>query len=150
MTEKLADYELEAWQALLHTYNQVTAVLEAELRAEQGLTLNQYDVLLRLARAQEPALRMTQIAERLFCSPSGVTRVVDGLVALGLVERERSTEDARVVLARLSDKGRRKIKQAAQTHLRGIQEHFSGPLTESQLREVTAGLQVICGRHVPH
>lgn len=150
MTERLADYELDAWQALLHTYHQVMDVLERELKAEQGLTLAQYDVLLRLARAREPALRMTQIADRVLVSPSGVTRVVDGLAALGFVERERGSDDARVVLARLTPEGRRKIKRAAQTHLRGIREHFSGPLTEAQLRSVTEGLQVICGPHQPH
>jgi DNA-binding MarR family transcriptional regulator len=150
MNERLADHELDAWQAFLHTYHHVMTVLEVELSTEHKLTLAQYDVLLRLARAKEPSLRMTQIAERVLVSPSGVTRVIDGLASRGFVERERSTDDARVVLARLTEDGRKAIKRASKTHLRGIREHFSGRLTESQLREVTAGLQVICGPHQPH
>ena len=65
--------------------------------AEHNLTLAQYDVLLRLAKAPEPALRMSQIADRVLVSPSGVTRVVDGLEDRGYVKRERSPDDARVV-----------------------------------------------------
>lgn len=150
MNERLAPYELDAWQALLHTYHDVMDLLEAELNAGHDLTLAQYDVLLRLARAPEPALRMSQIAERVLVSPSGVTRVVDGLERRGFVERQRGEDDGRVVMARLTEPGRRAVKAAARTHLRGIREHFTGKLTKSQLLQITAGLQVICGPHEPH
>jgi DNA-binding MarR family transcriptional regulator len=147
---ELSETELRAWQALLHAHHQVTRTLDAELRAEHGLPLNAYDVLLRLARAPDRCLRMTELAERVLMSPSGLTRVVDRLVADGLVQRDRFEGDARVMLARLTDQGRRLLRRAAATHLRGIREHFTAQLTEAQLRQVAEALEAVSGPHRPH
>jgi DNA-binding MarR family transcriptional regulator len=147
---RLTDVEMDAWQALLHTHQQVIGRLDSELRKEHGLNLGEYDALLRLARAPERTLRMTQLAERVMLSPSGLTRAVDGLVEKGLVERQRGSEDARVILARLTDQGRQRLRRAARTHLRGIRAHFTGRLTEVQLRQVAEALQVISGPHEAH
>jgi DNA-binding MarR family transcriptional regulator len=146
----LSETELRAWQALLHAHHQVIRKLDAELREEHGLPLNAYDVLLRLARAPGRRLRMTELADRVMMSPSGLTRVVDRLVDDGLVQRDRSDQDARVMLARLTDQGRRVLRQAARTHLRGIREHFTGQLSQAQLRDVAAALETIAGPHQPH
>ncbi len=152
MSDRLSDLELDAWQALLHAHHQITRVLDAELRAEHGVSWGDYDVLLRLARAVGNRLRMSELAERVMISPSGLTRVVDGLVGDGFVERERGgdPDDARVVYARLTDTGRECVKRAAKTHLRGVREHFTGRLSERQLRQVATALQVITGPHQPH
>ena len=150
MTDKLTDAEMDAWQALLHAHHQITRTLDAELREEHDLTLGEYDVLLRLVRAPDRTLRMTEIAQRILISPSGLTRVVDGLEEKGWVERRRDSDDARVVRARLTDAGREKVRKAARTHLRGIREHFTGRLSHAQLRAVASALQVITGPHVPH
>jgi DNA-binding MarR family transcriptional regulator len=150
VSDRLSDLELDAWQALLHAHHQITRVLDAELRAEHGVSWGDYDVLVRLARAAGNRLRMSELAERVMISPSGLTRVVDGLVEDGFVERERDAGDARVVYARLTDAGRDCVKRAAKTHLRGVREHFTGRLGERQLRQVAAALQVITGPHQPH
>jgi DNA-binding MarR family transcriptional regulator len=146
----LSETELRAWQALLHAHHQVIRKLDAELREEHGLPLNAYDVLLRLARAPGRSLRMTELADRVMMSPSGLTRVVDRLVDDGLVRRDRSDRDARVMLARLTDQGRRVLRRAARTHLRGIRAHFTGQLSQAQLRDVAAALETIAGPHQPH
>jgi DNA-binding MarR family transcriptional regulator len=147
---ELSDRELRAWQALMHSHHQVTRKLDAELRAEHGLSMPAYDVLLRLARAPERRLGMTELAERVLMSPSGLTRVVDRLVADGLVSRGRSERDARVMLVQLTDAGRRLLRTAALTHLRGIREHFTGRLSAAQLDGVADALEVIAGPHQPH
>jgi DNA-binding MarR family transcriptional regulator len=150
VTTSLSETELRAWQALLHAHDQVTRKLDAELRVEHGLALGAYDALVRLARAPDRSLRMTELAERVMMSPSGLTRVVDRLARDGLVRRERFDGDARVMLARLTDHGREVVRRAARTHVRGIREHFSGRLTEAQLRNVAAGLEAVAGPHTPH
>src|SRR5438309_761210 len=142
--EKLTEAEMEAWQALLHAHEQITRQLDSELREEHGLSMSEYDVLLRLARVPE-GLRMTELAQRILFSPSGLTRVVDRLAAEGLVARRRDGADARVVLAELTGKGRERLRAAARTHLRGIRQHFTGRLNQAQLRSVAAALQVITG-----
>jgi len=150
MTERLSELELGAWQALLHSHHKLIRTLDAELIAEHAITLGQYDVLLRLARAPDRRLPMAQLAQRVLISPSGLTRVVDGLVREGLVQRNRSETDGRVVLTGLTEKGWQIIKRAAQTHLRGIREHYTSQLTATQLRQVTTALERISGPHQPH
>lgn len=141
---------MRAWQALLHAHQQVIRTLDAELRTEHELSMADYDVLLRLARAPERTLRMTELAERVMMSPSGLTRVVDRLVDAGMVGRHRFEGDARVMLARLTDRGRQALRKAAKTHLRGIREHFTGRLSQTQLRNVASALEMIAGHHKPH
>jgi len=93
---------------------------------------------------------MTDLAERVMMSPSGLTRVVDRLVKAGLIRRDRAEDDARVLLASLTDQGRQVLRRAAKSHLRGIREHFTGKLSQMQLRNVASGLEVITGPHRPH
>jgi DNA-binding MarR family transcriptional regulator len=150
MAERLTDAELRAWQAMLHAHDQVVRTLDAELRAEQGISFGGYDVLVRLARSADEGLRMTELAERVMVPPSTLTRKIDRLVADGLVERSRSAGDSRVVIVRLTVAGRRTVRRAARTHLRGIREHFSGRLSEEQLDHVAGALEAISGPHRPH
>jgi len=150
VADRLTETELRAWQALLHAHHQVISRLDAELQREHGLTFGAYDVLLRLARAPGFCLRMSELAERVMLSPSGLTRMVDRLARAGLVERNRFKGDARVTLARLTDRGRRLLRRAARTHLRGIREHFTSRLSDTQLRSAASALETIAGRHEPH
>jgi DNA-binding MarR family transcriptional regulator len=147
---KLSDTEMRAWQALLHAHHQVVDTLDRELEEEHDLTLAEYDVLLRLARAPDRALRMTELAGRVLMSPSGLTRLVDRLETRGLAKRREDDRDGRVTFARLTEAGRRELRAAARTHLRGIRRHFTAMLTEKQLRDVAASLEAVAGPHVPH
>lgn len=149
-TERLSGNELRAWQALLHAYHDVVRTLDRELQDEHDLTLADYDVLLRLAPAPDKALRMSDLAERVLMSPSGTTRLVDRLTKRGLVERQEDPTDGRVAMAHLTEAGAQHLRRAAKTHLRGIREHFTGRLSETQLRHVADGLETITGAHQPH
>ena len=148
--QRLSETELRGWQALMHAYQQIIRRLDLELREGHGFSLAAYDVLLRLARTPERALRMTDLAERVMLTPSGVTRTVDRLAAKGLVERRGDPEDGRGSIAVLTEKGLRELQAAARTHLRGIREHFTGRLTEAQLHNVASALETISGPHEPH
>jgi DNA-binding MarR family transcriptional regulator len=147
---RLTDAEERAWQALLHAYHHIVGILDGELREGHDLTFAEYDVLLRLARAPGRALRMSDLAVRVMLTPSGVTRLVDRLVERGLVSRQTDVEDGRVALASLTDEGSRNIRMAARTHLRGIRKHFTGHLSEGQLKDVAIALESIVGPHEPH
>ena len=149
-TKRLSDSELRAWQALLHAYHDVVQTLDREMQDEHDLTLAGYDVLLRLTSAPDKALRMSELAERVLMSPSGTTRLVDRLTKQELVERQEDPADGRVAMAHLTAAGAQHLRRAAQTHLRGIREHFTGRLSETQLRDVANGLETITGAHQPH
>jgi DNA-binding MarR family transcriptional regulator len=147
---RLREDELRAWQALLHTHYEVTKILDAEMRAGHAISLDAYDVLLRLARAEHRSLRMTQLADRVLIPPSTLTRRVDRLVEAGLIERSRQPGDARIVVVRLTQGGLALLRRAARTHLQGIHDHFTGKLDLKQLADVAAGLEVVVGPHEEH
>ncbi len=146
----LREDEERAWQAFLHAHHDVMGRLDQELREEHGLSLGDYDVLVRLARAPDRRLRMSDLANRVMLSPSGLTRAVDRLARRGLVERAGFDGDARVTMARLSEQGLALVRRAAGTHLRGIRSHFTGRLAAEQLRNVADALEVVAGPHEPH
>jgi DNA-binding MarR family transcriptional regulator len=108
--------------------------LEAELQAEQDLALTDYDVLVQLAQADERRLRMSELADRLMLSRSGATRLVDRLVAAGLVERVTCDDDRRGQWASLTDAGHDRLRRASPTHLRGVGEHFLDRLSADELQ----------------
>jgi len=77
--------------------------MNAELLAEHGLTINDFEALLHLSRAEEGRMRRVDLAEGLLLTASGVTRLLDGLEAAGYVERAACASDRRVVYAVITD-----------------------------------------------
>ena len=134
------DPRLGAWRAFLLAHARVMRTLERELQDEQDLALTDYDVLVQLATADERRLRMSDLADRLLLSRSGATRLVDRLVAGGLVERVTCESDRRGQWAMLTDDGMTRLRDATPTHLRGVAEHFVDRLDAGQLRELEAML----------
>jgi DNA-binding MarR family transcriptional regulator len=127
------DPRLGAWRAFLLAHARVMRVLERELQDEQHLALTDYDVLVQLATAEERRLRMSDLADRLLLSRSGATRLVDRLVADGLVERVSCESDRRGQWAQLTDIGLERLRAATPTHLRGVAEHFVDRLSSDEL-----------------
>jgi DNA-binding MarR family transcriptional regulator len=134
--ERLSVRELGAWRAFLRAHSHLNRTLEAELLAEHDLPLASYDVLLQLAETEGRRLRMTELADRVLLSRSGLTRLVDRLERDGLVERTACPSDARGTNAVLTEAGLRRLREAAPTHLRGISEHVTSRLTEDELDEL--------------
>lgn len=140
MTQQISrhDPRLSTWAAFLRAHARVVRELERELQAEQRMALTDYDVLVQLAAAEDRRLRMSELAERLLLSRSGVTRLVDRLVAQGLVEREICDTDRRGQWAALTDAGRDRLRAASPTHLRGVGEHFLDRMSADELASMRA------------
>jgi DNA-binding MarR family transcriptional regulator len=124
------------WRHYLRGHATVTRALEAELLTQQELSLAAYDVLAELAQAPERRMRMTELAEAVLLSRSGVTRMVDRLEKLGLVTRGRVQEDGRGIAATLTDQGQEQLGRASVTHLAAVQRHFVNRLDEADLRDL--------------
>jgi len=114
---------LAAWEGFLRTHLALTRRLDDELVERHGLPLDWYDVLVQLHDAGGEAT-MGELATRLLISPSTCTRVVGRMEGAGLVERRVDPVDARVRHARLTRSGAARLREAAITHLRGVQRHF--------------------------
>jgi DNA-binding MarR family transcriptional regulator len=127
------DPRLGAWSAFLRAHARVVRELERELQAEQRMALTDYDVLVQLASASDRRLRMSELADRLLLSRSGATRLVDRLVAAGMVERVMCDVDRRGQWASLTDAGYDRLRTASPTHLRGVAEHFLDRLSADEL-----------------
>src|ERR1700686_4836867 len=117
---------LEAWVAFLRAHAAITRELSAQLQRRHGLTLNDYEVLLPLSRAEGGRMRRVDLAESVILTASGITRLLDGLERAGFVEKASCESDARVSYAKLTVGGSRKLGEAAETHLAGIEELFTG------------------------
>lgn len=128
---------LTAWRAFLRTHARITRQLEAELMSEEDLALASYDVLVQLAEAPDRRLRMTELAEAVLLSRSGLTRLVDRLTRDRLVTRQPCEDDARGTYAVLTDAGLARLRRAAPVHLEGIQTHMTGRLDDQQLLALT-------------
>ena len=122
---------LESWVFFLRAHAAITRELSAQLQREHGLTLNDYEVLLHLSWAEHKMMRRVDLADRILLTASGITRLLEGLERAGFVGKETCSSDARVSYAKLTDVGAQKLREAAVTHLRGIDELFtsrySGP-----------------------
>jgi DNA-binding MarR family transcriptional regulator len=125
--------EIQAWVALLRAHASSTRRFNAQLVTEHGLTLNDYEVLLHLARAEGNRLRRVDLAELVLLTPSGITRLLEGLERCGYVERASCASDARVTYAQLTDEGEAKLREAADTHVAGIREFFRDRFSKDEL-----------------
>ncbi len=129
----------DAWVRLLRSHALVTRDLSAQLNADHGLTLNDFEALLRLARAEERSMRRVDLAGELILTPSGVTRLLDGLEDAGYVAKATCSSDARVTYAVLTDSGHEKLEEAKCSHVAQIHALFEERFTPKEL-ETLAGL----------
>jgi DNA-binding MarR family transcriptional regulator len=124
---------VDAFVSLLRAHAALTRELNADLVNRHGLTINDYEVLLHLARADGRQLRRVDLADRLVLTASGITRLLDGLERAGFVEKGRCESDARVTYAVLTEKGLDKLREASDTHVGGIRGAFELRYTEDEL-----------------
>jgi len=133
----LDDTEMAAWRGFIETTGALNAALDADLAAH-GLTIGDYEVLVRLSESPDERLRMCDLATQLRLSPSGLTRRLDGLVASGLVVREPSASDRRVMLAALTPAGLDTLEAAAPDHLAGVRRQFIDRLDRSEIEHLAS------------
>jgi DNA-binding MarR family transcriptional regulator len=143
------EQRLDSWVCFLRAHSAITRQLNADLLAAHGLTLNDYEVLLRLSHAEHAMMRRVDLAESVVLTASGITRLLDGLERSGLVEKAACSADARVSYAKLTDDGRRRLAEAAPTHLAGVEELFTSRFSGAELEalgELLARLP-LSGKH---
>jgi DNA-binding MarR family transcriptional regulator len=124
---------VEAWVNLVRGHSAAVGAINARLVADHGLTINDYECLLLLARAEDRRMRRVDLAEQLILTPSGVTRLLDGLEKEGWVDRANCTSDRRVVYAVLTDEGRAKLREASGTHVADLRAYFETRYSSEEL-----------------
>lgn len=123
-----------AWRGFLRSSALLLRVLDVELRAEHGLTHRTYDALVQLSEAPGRRLHMKDLAAALVHSPSGLTRIVDGLEESGYARREPDPANRRSTLVVLTAEGLAALEKAWPTHVRGVQRYFADRLSRDDAR----------------
>jgi DNA-binding MarR family transcriptional regulator len=125
-----------AWTRLLRAHAATTRELSAALQSEHGLTVNDYEALVVLAEADGRRMRRVDLARRLVLTPSGITRLLEGLERAGLVERATCDADLRVTYAQLTDEGVARLAEASCGHEGSVRELFEAALSAKEIGEL--------------
>jgi len=136
---------VRAWTRLLRAHASTTRLLNTELQAEQGLSINDYEALHVLAHTEGRRLKRVELARRLLLTPSGVTRLLEGLEEAGLVERVSCPTDRRVAYAQLTDPGAEKLEVASCGHVGSIRTLLEEHLSEGEIEELSETLGKLPG-----
>jgi DNA-binding MarR family transcriptional regulator len=140
-TEWLDHAQQQAWRAFLVGSTLLLDRLDRDLRDEHGISLAEYEILVRLSEAPEQRLRMALLASALSHSRSRVTHTVTRLEKAGLVERDTCLDDGRGVEAVLTPLGGSILEAAAPTHVEGVRRY----LVEVAAPEDFAGMGRVFG-----
>ena len=142
----LDEDEMRAWHSFLAAGALIDRLVDAQLKEAVGLSHPQYEILVRLAAAPDGELRMTELADTLLTSKSGLTYQVTQLEKAGLVERRSCPSDVRGVLAVLTEAGRHRLEQAAPGHVTLVRELLIDVLTPGQLATLADALGEVSRR----
>ncbi len=128
---------LRAWGQLLRGHAAAIRLLSAELQHHE-LTINDYEALLLLSKVEGGRLKRVELARRLVLTPSGVTRLLEGLESAGLVERAACQADLRIVYALLTELGRERLSAASCGHVGSVRELFEESYTDDELETLAS------------
>lgn len=116
----------------------LASTIERRLEVDHGLSGQQFEVLLRLVRTPGQRMRMSDLAAQTTLSASGLTRVVDRLVANGLVERAACPSDRRGSFAVLTAEGEARILAAVPTHVTQLTELLASAFGTTEIATFSA------------
>jgi len=135
-----------AWSLFLTAHAVLVEEIERRLAEADLPTLDWYDALWALERAEGQRLRMHEFAHWMVTSRSNITRLIDRLETAGLVRRERSEEDRRGAYAVLSTEGRRMRKRMWPVYEQAIGELFEQKLSATEIRQTEAVMRKLIAR----
>lgn len=148
MAGNLTKEGLEAWKGLLFAHAALVEQIDRVMAQKNLLPLDWYDALLALEEAPERRLKMSELADRVLLSKSGLTRLVDRMEAKGYIRREGCPADRRVAYAVLTDAGLRAREGSWPTFRAAIQDLFASQLTAAEAETIGSALQRVASRYL--
>jgi DNA-binding MarR family transcriptional regulator len=145
MNIEVDNKKILTWLTFLKAHSVVLEALEREMRESQHLRLTWFDVLVLLRHARGGKLRMRALAESVFLSHSGLTRLLDRMIAAGLIERQNCTKDRRGWYAVITAKGRETVERAFPGHMKAVQSYFLDCLSDKDIHDLHQIMAKIIG-----
>lgn len=130
--------EMRAWRAYVIASELLRQQLNRELQDNHGLALADYEVLVRLSERPGGQMRMSHLANQVASSKSRLSHQIARMEKVGLVKRIDCPDDARGVIAEITDKGVRTLREAAPTHVEGVRDHLVDLMGPEEQRVVAA------------
>src|SRR5664279_2288951 len=137
---------MPAWVALVRTHARLWDEVEAQMRADHGLTMPRYDVLIHLDRAGG-RLGLSDLASTIVLSPSGLSKLLDRMEDSGLIRRKPDPRDARSTFARITPRGRSLVAKARRHHHAWLQKSFADALDDRDLADLNRIMGRIAARN---
>jgi DNA-binding MarR family transcriptional regulator len=132
----LTPAEFGAWRGMLRLHATVFRALDRALLAGHGFGIDAYGVLITLVTAPGGTLPIGELGERRNLTPSGVSRSVDRLAKIDLVERSINSDDKRSLLVGLTPHGLARLRAAQVTHHAVVRELLLDRLDERDLKRL--------------
>ena len=143
MTKWLSPDEQRSWRAFISAWTLLNHQLNADLQIQHGLTIADYEILVRLSETEGRRMRMSELAEATLASRSRLSHQVGRMETAGLLAREECTEDRRGSFAVLTDAGWQALVAAAPTHVTGVRANLVDVLTKSEFKALGDACQKV-------
>ncbi|MSO27539.1 MAG: MarR family transcriptional regulator [Candidatus Nanopelagicales bacterium] len=143
MTKWLSADEQQSWRSFIAAWTLLNHQLNDDLQSRHGLTIADYEILVRLSETQCRRMRMSELAESTLASRSRLSHQVGRMEAAGLVTREECTEDRRGSFAVLTEAGWQALADAAPAHVTGVRTHLVDVLSKSEFKALGDACQKI-------
>jgi DNA-binding MarR family transcriptional regulator len=146
MAPRISREEFRAYAALIASSTLLQRAVERNLREQAELTQVQFEILMNLSNAGDSGIRMAQLADALIVSRSGLSYQVAQLESRGWITRERSADDERGVVARITPEGERMRQRVYAGHIDIVRRAFLDAVAPADLATLTAALQRVVER----
>ena len=146
MAAGISPEEFRAYSALIASSTLLQRAVERNLREQADLTQVQFEILMNLANAGDAGIRMAQLADALIVSRSGLSYQVAQLESRGWITRERSADDERGIVARITPEGERMRQRVFAGHVDIVRSAFLDAVEPGELATLTAVLERVAGR----
>jgi DNA-binding MarR family transcriptional regulator len=146
MAPRISREEFRAYAALIASSTLLQRAVERNLREQAELTQVQFEILMNLSNAGDSGIRMAQLAEALIVSRSGLSYQVAQLESHGWITRERSADDERGVVARITPEGERMRQRVYAGHIDIVRRAFLDAVAPAELATLTAALERVVER----
>ncbi|GDX31880.1 transcriptional regulator [Actinomycetes bacterium] len=149
MTKWLSADEQQSWRSFITAWTLLNHQLNLDLQSQHGLTIADYEILVRLSETPGRRMRMSELAELTLASRSRLSHQVGRMEAAGLVNRAECTEDRRGSFATLTEAGWQALVAAAPVHVAGVRTHLVDVLTKSEFKALGAACQKVASAISP-